>query len=261
MKCLIKLVLLTSYLTLPACVSNHVSQLGESYTQPSLEEIQLGEQTSLILQAARPVVQDKVLTAYLLSIKNNLLSTLNSTEIPGDIVVVDDSFAFAYSLSNGDIFLSSGILTLAESREELAPIIAHELGHILLGHFREDREFKQRFSPESNELHNELLAVMHFGRSREGEVAADKVMLSLQQAASYNLCGADQIFKKLHQHWQHTDPHSNTQLFDTHPAMPERIQMIEERTGKDCKQPLSGADSEYQQQVIERLARFRNRVH
>lgn len=249
------IVLFTCLMT-ASCVNNSVNSLANNYSAPSAYTIKQGGIASSILQASRPVIQDPVILDYLYSIKARLLKPINNPILTGNIYLLDDEYEYAFALSNGDIFLSTSFIKLAQEESELASVLAHELGHMLLGHFSTIEDYRNGKTAPKNltRLNNSFDNVIEHGRSREQELEADKVMLKLQEAANYGNCGTYRMFTKLFSLTFKTDPNSRTtQLFDTHPAFPERLTQIEKYAGKECKGEELVASDIYQSKILNRL--------
>ncbi len=254
-------------LLVAACATDEVGRIQENYSGISPEYVRLGNKASALAQATDPIIHDQVVTDYLISIKRRLLAGATVGNVPGHIFVQKSPSVFAFSVPNGDIFISTGLLKLAQSESELAPVIGHELGHILLGHFRQAAEEEARLdktvlqsggpvvSPQGRTSAS-LAAVLEFGMSRERELAADRVMLQLQAHAGYAVCGAESVFKKLILvDKPPTAGTARTQLFDTHPATPERLRLIETQLkGKGCDGWHPVPSQAYRMNVIDRLA-------
>lgn len=72
----------------------------------------------------------------ILSIKANFKS--NNFNWPSGswyFSLLRDSSVNAYSIGNGNIYITDGTLTFVETEAELAAILAHEIAHQLIGHF------------------------------------------------------------------------------------------------------------------------------
>ncbi|WP_417522049.1 M48 family metalloprotease [Marinobacter sp.] len=80
-------------------------------------------------QMDRTAVQDVELIRYMQRIRTRLEKAQGAT---CDCVVVVDSFGGyeAYSLSSNSIVVSAGLIAQAGSEDEIAAVIAHELGHV-----------------------------------------------------------------------------------------------------------------------------------
>lgn len=70
----------------------------------------------------------------LLFVGNRLLGALGIGECDFKITIVSDPRDNAYCLSDGNIFIGVGMLELFKSDDEIACVLAHEMGHIVLEH-------------------------------------------------------------------------------------------------------------------------------
>ncbi|MDS1139764.1 M48 family metalloprotease [Pusillimonas sp. SM2304] len=88
--------------------------------------------TQRLHQMDRTMVQDLALIGYVEDIRKRLEQAHGK---PCDCVVLVDSFGGyeAYSLSHKTLVLSAGLLAQAESEDEVAAILAHEMGHAYEG--------------------------------------------------------------------------------------------------------------------------------
>ncbi|MNC03222.1 Metalloprotease LoiP precursor [compost metagenome] len=86
----------------------------------------------LLRQMDRTPVLDPALIQYVQGIRQRLEG---AWAVPCDCVVVVDSFSGyeAYSLSATTIVVSAGLIAQASSEDEVAAVIAHELGHVYQG--------------------------------------------------------------------------------------------------------------------------------
>lgn len=84
------------------------------------------------------LVSSRELEVYLENIRQRLTDNTGVTGIPGKIKVRATSDLAASATADGNIFIGLSWLIYAQSEDEIAAIIAHELSHILLGHFNAD---------------------------------------------------------------------------------------------------------------------------
>lgn len=75
---------------------------------------------------------------YLNAIRQKLTDASGVTEVPGKVKVRATTDLTASATPDGNIFIGLSSLIYAQSEDEIAAIIAHELSHILLGHFGSD---------------------------------------------------------------------------------------------------------------------------
>lgn len=70
----------------------------------------------------------------LLSVGDRLLAVLGAGKRDFKITIVSDPRDNAYCLSDGNIFIGVGMSELFKSDDEIACVLAHEMGHIVLEH-------------------------------------------------------------------------------------------------------------------------------
>ncbi len=131
--------------------------LGEHSKAQKLVHLQPGEnvKVSLVKFAENPsssstglggftVIRDEKIEKYLRSIAKRLLKYWHG-ERPEriGIFVIDGPYVKGYATPSGDIFISLGAFDRLKSEDELAALIAHEMGHLLLKHFKDEKGIRQ----------------------------------------------------------------------------------------------------------------------
>lgn len=100
----------------------------------SLEkEEQLGEYIVEEVLAHEPgfsQISTPLLDSVMWVIENRLLDAIGSTEYDYKIRVIDNQAINAFALPGGYMLICSGLIAFAESAEEVAAVMAHEMGHI-----------------------------------------------------------------------------------------------------------------------------------
>lgn len=104
-------------------------------TEPNIfseeQEIFLGEAVAEYIQKDYRIIEDEELTAYLSRVGNRLIKHLPLTKLQFRFFLVDLPDANAFVLPGGRIYVSRKLVALSQSEDELAGIIAHELGHLV----------------------------------------------------------------------------------------------------------------------------------
>ncbi len=83
------------------------------------------------------VYENAALSAYISSIGNLLVQT---SEIPNQqftFTVLDSPIVNAFALPGGYVYVTRGLLALADSEAEVAGVLAHEIGHVAARHSAE----------------------------------------------------------------------------------------------------------------------------
>lgn len=104
-------------------------------TEPNIftpeQEIFLGEAGAESIQKNYRIFEDPELTKYLTSIGEQLNKHLPLSNLRFQFFLVDLPDANAFVLPGGRIYVSRKLVALAQSADELAGVIAHELGHLV----------------------------------------------------------------------------------------------------------------------------------
>lgn len=152
--------------------------------------------------------------------------------------VTDEAGVNALALPGGIVLLTSGLLTLRSSgtitEDELAGVLAHEMGHIELGHSRASEvrstlsSWATRLGPTPTGLLGGLamnlgLKAMQRRAGREAEKEADAWACALLRDAGYS-ASALQTFLARTASWSTSDG-----LWSTHPSPQERIEAMRGR--------------------------------
>jgi hypothetical protein len=98
------------------------------------QEVFLGDAVAEHLQRNFRVIEDDKLTAYLDQLGDRLVKHLPSMRLKLQFFVVDLPEANAFTLPGGRVYVSRKLVALTQSEDELAGVIAHELGHMVARH-------------------------------------------------------------------------------------------------------------------------------
>jgi hypothetical protein len=110
-----------------------------SSTQPNIfsdqQEQWLGDAMADMLESQYRPVRDPAENEYLTRIIKRLLAALPPTSIQFRIILVDSPEVNGFSLAGGRVYLTRKLVANANSEDEVASVIAHEMGHILSHQF------------------------------------------------------------------------------------------------------------------------------
>jgi predicted Zn-dependent protease len=148
----------------------------------------------------------------------------------------------AFALPNGHLYVTRGLLALANDRAELASVLAHEMSHVIARHaaIREDRARQAALvsqvvsdvlsDPEIGALAlaKSKIALATFSRAQEFE--ADGIGVGISARAGFDPFGAERFLQSLDRNatmrsntTSPPDPHS-VDFLSSHPSTPARIQ-------------------------------------
>jgi hypothetical protein len=108
-------------------------------TQPNIfseqQEQWLGDAMADMIESEYRPVQDPAESAYLAGITKRLLAALPHTTIQFRAILVDSPEINGFSLAGGRVYLTRKLVSNTKNEDEVASVIAHEMGHILSHQF------------------------------------------------------------------------------------------------------------------------------
>lgn len=170
---------------------------------------------------------------------------------PGDkdfsieVHVANSPVINAYAGLGGTITLNSGLLNKADSPEEIAGVLAHEIGHVKRRHIMEGA-LVHLFTAQGIHLifgdassaagFAKYLLNMDFTKGQERQ--ADEEGLRRLQAAHADNNGFKHFFERMGKH------ESGAEFLSDHPSNEERIEMVEKFKNEDTKPIMTNAEWE-----------------
>lgn len=144
-------VLLSCLLALPAAATEDLKlpNLGESSTSMfSTEyEYQLGQTWLKIFRSQAPTIDDPLLFDYLEDVIYDLVTHSQLEDRRIDLVLVNNPTINAFAVPGGVIGIHNGLLMYAQTEDELATVLAHEIAHLSQRHFSRSVEFQKNQAP------------------------------------------------------------------------------------------------------------------
>ena len=137
---------LSSILSLVSSASTEdlkLPNLGESSTSmfSSEFEYQLGRAWLRVFRSQVPTVDDPLLFDYLDNLIYRLVTHSKLEDRRIDLVIVDNPTINAFAVPGGVIGIHNGLLLWAETEDELATVLAHEIAHLSQRHFSRGVEY------------------------------------------------------------------------------------------------------------------------
>jgi len=206
------------------------------------KELEIGQQEHpKILKTHNGVYERETMLRYVARVGNLLASHSELPNLQFNFTILNDDMVNAFALPGGYIYITRGLLALAENEAEVAGVLAHEIGHVTARHTA------QRYSQAM--ATNLGLAVLGavvgnqavsqaagFGAhawlqsySRGHEMEADQLAVRYMTRAGYDPQGMETFFKKLEQHKRlqslmaGKNGKEEFSLMSTHPRTSDRI--------------------------------------
>ena len=126
-------------LALGACATAPAT--GRSFFTGGLsesEEAKLGaEQHREVVKEFGGVYEDAELARYISSLGTLLARTSELPDLTFTFTVLDSPIVNAFALPGGYVYVTRGLLALAQNEAQLAGVLAHEIGHVTARHSAE----------------------------------------------------------------------------------------------------------------------------
>ena len=98
------------------------------------KEIAIGKQYADQIDKQAKILKDPVINEYVNRVAQNLARN-SDLKIPLTIKVIDDPAINAFTLPGGFMYLNTGTLLAADEEDQVAGVIAHEIGHAAARHW------------------------------------------------------------------------------------------------------------------------------
>jgi len=200
---------------------------------------QMGSTAFAQIKSSGRLANDPAGTRYINCVANALIAQLPEPHRSQrwEVVLIADDAANAFALPGNKVGVHTGLLTLANSQDQLAVVIGHELGHVVARHAAE--RVSQQFATQtalqvlnsaSGGERQQLLGLLGVGAqagialpfSRLHENEADTLGQRYMANAGFDPRAAAQLWQKMAQQGGARPP----ALLSTHPDPVQRIQAM-----------------------------------
>ena len=176
---------------------------------------------------------------YLNSVLAKLAPASGASPAPYRVTLLNSPVVNAFALPSGDIFMTRGLLALADDTSEIAAVMAHEIAHVTARHAALRAEFEkttalfsrvnqqvlQHSQPEDEVEARSKLSIARFSRQQEFE--ADQIGIKNIAKAGYDPFAATRFLNALGEWSALKSTGASTadrpDMMATHPSTPERI--------------------------------------
>ncbi|MDW7693548.1 M48 family metalloprotease [Flammeovirgaceae bacterium SG7u.111] len=211
---------------------------------------QLGIENAKIVEEQMGIVDDSIMTAYVSSVGNRLVSALVDPMFEFHFHIVDDPVPNAFALPGGYVYVTRGILSLVATEDELACVMAHEIVHVLRRH--SIKQMRKSILPQILELPGRVVGVVNqdlgnilsapikagnslflASYSRKHENEADEHGVAIASKAGYDPNALKPILTRISAAVElMTNEQEKKSYFDDHPFTPKRVSNINKTVEK-----------------------------
>jgi predicted Zn-dependent protease len=129
---------LTLLSLVPACTTNPTGRTAFTGMMSSSEEQQLGsEEHPKIVAEFGGEYDDPKVRDYVKSIGQRLAQSTETPNQTWTVTVLNSDVANAFAIPGGYVYVTTGLMALANNEAELAGVIGHEIGHVTARHTAE----------------------------------------------------------------------------------------------------------------------------
>jgi predicted Zn-dependent protease len=217
----------------------HTASLPEAPKESSHTPVQREHQR--ILAAYSGVYDDPKLEALVRQAVDKLVAASERPDQHYKITILNSPAINAFALPSGQLYVTRGLIALANDTSELSSVLAHEMAHVIAQHatIREDRARQVALvtrvfdnvnsDPEMTALAlaKSKIALASFSRAQEFE--ADGIGVGIAARAGYDPYGAARFLTSMGRNAE-LKPNTQVQLdprapdfLSSHPATPERV--------------------------------------
>lgn len=238
--------ILTLSLFLGGCSSeyNLATRQEETFYYTTDKEVQMGQSISREVEKEYKLAEDPLLQKRVEDIGQKIAGVCDRKEINYHFRVLDDEEVNAVSLPGGYVYVNKGLIEKVDNDDELAGVLAHEVGHIVARHSIKKLQAIMGYSflrllsvavPQTAEAGNAAdiaFTELMMGYSREDELLADQLASRYAKLAGYDPHGMIQFLTKL-QEVNRRKPLKPRSYFKTHPYVPDRIRVVKQELGEN----------------------------
>ena len=196
-----------------------------------------------VLSAYGGAYEDPKLHAKLAHVVGRLVAASERPDLSYKITILNSPAVNAFALPNGQLYVTRGLLGLANDSAEFASVMSHEMAHVIARHAA-TREEKARNTELISSVNDALsdsqvgamalarskIALASFSRSQEFE--ADGIGVGIAARSGFDPFGASRLLASMGRNAELRaasrggDPRS-TDFLSSHPATPERVKNAE----------------------------------
>lgn len=187
-----------------------------------------------VLSAYGGAYDDPKLQTKLTSIIGSLSAASEHPELGYKVTILNSPAVNAFALPSGQLYVTRGLLALANDSAEVASVMSHEMAHVIAKHAASREEQAHRTEVITSDvtggpqggamaLARSKIALASFSRSQETE--ADTIGVGIAAHAGFDPLGASRLLKSMGRNADLRSGHDarSLEFMSSHPATPERV--------------------------------------
>lgn len=210
---------------------------GASCAISQQQEVELGAGYATQIDTQLPMIRDAQVVNYVTALGNSLAKVTDTRGLTWHFAVVDSKEVNAFAVPGGWVYVNRGLIARAQTMDQLAGVIGHEIGHVTRRHSVQQMQQQEQVGGGLTALctltkvcgSNASQAAINLGGtalfakfSREDEAQADEEGVATVVKAGIDPHGIPQMFALLLAERQ-SNPTAVDAFFATHPLEESRI--------------------------------------
>ncbi len=227
-----------------ACISteyNVGTHREDIFLYSTEREVNIGRAIARQVEKQLKISHDPEYVKRVNRIGEKIASVCDRQEIHYYFYVIDEDIKNAFSLPGGYVYVYKGLMDILND-DELAFVVGHEVGHIVLRHAIKKLQAamgmnllvlastRAETGPDFAEGLSFALAQIMVAYSRQDEFEADELGAKYTKLAGFNPESGLSVLKKLYEE-EKKAPLRPLSYFRTHPYPPQRIAHLKEYLG------------------------------
>ncbi|HVS59917.1 MAG TPA: M48 family metallopeptidase [Gemmatimonadaceae bacterium] len=98
------------------------------------QEVQMGQEYAQQINAQLPIVQDPELNRYVNVLGDSISRLTSRRDLDWHFFIVDSKEVNAFAVPGGFVYVNRGLIERADKMDEVAGVLAHEIGHVVRRH-------------------------------------------------------------------------------------------------------------------------------
>lgn len=224
--------IITLGLPLSGCVS-----IGDTpfFSKPDVDAQSVAEREQLIAMFGGPYKADEALVETLTNVTERIVKASDDPKTRYRMTILNSPSINAFALPSGDLFVTRGLIALANDTSEIGAVIAHEIAHVTARHASRRAELEKTVTALPEEIgaddtlmtdHGNRFTLASFSRSQELE--ADEIGIKTLAKAGFDPYGASRFLLALNRTMTRESEltmrrKSRASFLSTHPSTPQRL--------------------------------------
>src|SRR5438552_3913142 len=204
------------------------------------QDVEIGRESAKQAEMQLPILNDRQAASYIGTLGKQLASHAPGEKYPYQFKIVNDTAINAFALPGGFIYVNRGAIEAADSENQIAGVMAHEIGHVVL-RLGTNQVSKAYLAQAPLAILGGVLGAGSIGSilgqlgvgfglnslflkySRDAESQADLMGTQILRDSGYDPKAMVNFFEKL----QQLNKDKTTQFFSDHPVPENRISNVQ----------------------------------